>query len=60
LTSVAQLLVEKGADLTIKNKRKLTPLGSATVQRPRNPLSPTGPDPRIGTAELLRKLGAME
>jgi uncharacterized protein len=60
LTSVAQLLVEKGADLTIKNKRNLTPLGAATVQRPRNPLGPTGPDPRIGTAELLRKLGAKE
>jgi ankyrin repeat protein len=58
VSSVAQLLVEKGAALDVKNKRGLTPLGVATAPRPRGPLAPTGPDSRAGTAELLRRLGA--
>jgi ankyrin repeat protein len=60
LTTVAQLLVEKGASLEARNKRGLTPLGAATAPRQRNPLAAPGPDIRIGTAELLRKLGAKE
>jgi ankyrin repeat protein len=60
LITVAQLLVEKGANLEARNKRGLTPLGAATAPRPRNPLAAPGPDNRIGTAELLRKLGAKE
>ena len=46
LDSVARLLVEKGANLEAKNKRGLTPLGSAIVPRPRNPLQIDGPDRR--------------
>ena len=60
LDSVARLLVEKGANLEAKNKRGLTPLGSAIVPRPRNPLQIDGPDRRASTAAVLRKLGAKE
>jgi ankyrin repeat protein len=58
--SVAQLLVEKGANLEATNKRGLTPLGVALVPRPRNPLQIDGPDRRQSTAAVLRKLGAKE
>ena len=58
--SVAQLLVEKGANLEATNKRGLTPLGVALVPRPRNPLQIDGPDRRQSTAAMLRKLGAKE
>jgi ankyrin repeat protein len=60
LATVAQLLVEKGAALDVKNKRGLTPLAVAT-QRPRGE---GGPSPneqrRKATADLLRTLGAPE
>ena len=60
LDSVAQFLVEKGANLEAVNKRKLTPLGVALAPRPRNPLQIDGPDRRQSTAAVLRKLGAKE
>jgi ankyrin repeat protein len=60
LDSVVQLLVDKGANIEAANKRGLTPLGTAIVPRPRNPLQIDGPDRRKSTAELLRRLGAKE
>lgn len=60
LSSVVQLLVDKGANLEAVNKRKLTPLGVALVPRPPSPLQIEGPDRRKGTADLLRTLGAKE
>ena len=41
--SVAQLLVENGANIEAANKRGLTPLGVAIAPRPRNPLQSTAP-----------------
>jgi ankyrin repeat protein len=58
--TVAQLLFDSGADLQARNKRGLTPLGAATAPRTRNLTGEIVPDKRIGTAELLRKLGAKE
>ncbi len=46
--TVVKLLAEKGANLSVKNNRGLTPLGSLTGRRDG------------GTEELLRKLGAKE
>jgi hypothetical protein len=60
LATIVQLLADKGASLEAKNKRGLTPLAVAIAPRPRGPLAPTGPDPRVPVAALLRKLGAQE
>jgi ankyrin repeat protein len=49
---VVKLLADKGAKLSVKNNRGVTPLSSLTG-RGTEPLHP-------GTAELLRKLGAAE
>jgi ankyrin repeat protein len=60
LTTVIQLLVDKGAALDVKNKRGLTPLGM-TTQRPRGEGgAATNDDRRAKGAELLKKLGASE
>jgi uncharacterized protein len=60
LDTVAQLLVDHGADLEATNKRQLTPLGVALIPRPPSPLQIEGVDRRMSTAQLLRKLGAKE
>jgi ankyrin repeat protein len=61
--TVVQLLADHGADLEIKNKRGLTPLGLTTLQATRAQTA-SGylalPDDRRSTTELLRKLGARE
>jgi ankyrin repeat protein len=64
--SVIQLLVEKGAKLDVKNKRGQTPLQAATAGRQQgqggggNDGANENADARKKTAELLRKLGAVE
>jgi ankyrin repeat protein len=52
--SVVRLLAERGADLNVRNKRGLTPLGAL--------LGRSGParSARQPTMELLRALGARE
>jgi len=51
-----KLLAGHGANLNIKNKRGLTPLTALTTAA--NARSAGGP--RLATADLLRKLGAVE
>jgi ankyrin repeat protein len=63
--SVVQLLVDKGAKLDVKNKRGQTPLQAATAGRAQgqggdNEATNQNRDARKRTAELLRKLGAVE
>jgi len=54
--TVVKLLAGHGANLNIKNKRGLTPLTALTTAA--NARSAGGP--RLATADLLRKLGAVE
>jgi ankyrin repeat protein len=62
--SVVQLLADKGAELSIKNKKGLTPLAALTgAGRPGGnnlSLTPAVEAARKATEELLRKLGAVE
>jgi ankyrin repeat protein len=67
LDAVVELLVEKGAKLDVKNKRGQTPLQLATSGRAQGQGGGgndggggQNPDARKKTAELLRKLGAVE
>jgi ankyrin repeat protein len=63
--SVVQLLADKGANLTVKNKRGQTPLGMLTggANGRRAAAAGDGDDPsgpNTSTVALLRKLGASE
>jgi hypothetical protein len=59
---VAALLVEKGADLKIKNKRGQTPLAAAisAAQVRAVPVDPASAKLFQTTIDTLRKLGAAE
>jgi len=58
--SVVRLLADRGADLNLRNKRGLTPLGAllgrAGARRPEG----SAPSARQSTIDLLRQLGAVE
>ena len=62
LNKVVQLLVDRGANLDVKNKRDVTPLGMATATQGGGPLGifALTLEERKPTAELLRKLGATQ
>ena len=59
---VIQLLADRGASLSVKNKRGQTPLQVAMAGGGRTragaDVAPAGPDTHQQTVELLRKLGA--
>jgi ankyrin repeat protein len=59
--TVVRLLAEHGADLNVRNKRGLTPLG-VLLRRTGDGASTAdaGGRSRSSTVDLLRKLGAME
>jgi len=64
---VVQLLVDKGADVNVKNKRGQTPLGALTAPRGRGAVDPDGAGDAYGvsaesqsTVTLLKKLGAVQ
>jgi ankyrin repeat protein len=57
--AVVQLLADKGANLNVRNKRGQTPL-KVVMTPPGGASNPTREIAHPGTAELLRKLGAVE
>jgi ankyrin repeat protein len=59
--AVVKLLAEKGAPLNVKNARGQTPLAALTAGRGQAAAAAADPSStRASTAELLRKLGAVE
>jgi hypothetical protein len=59
--TVVRLLAEHGADLNVRNKRGLTPLGALLGKPGEAAKAADGPArSRAATADLLRRLGAVE